>query len=86
MKNDLTDRTFLSCRFYISGYYCVVCCFTISSFLPYQEDLMFEKMCDIVSFVAVKIFSVKAAQEGRTSGKASERDVFAPQLLAETDY
>lgn len=30
-------------------------------FLPFGDDLMFEKMCDIVSFVAVKMFSVKAA-------------------------
>lgn len=40
--------------------------------LPYEEDLIFEKMCDVVSFVAVKMFLVKAAYIKGLQGKHQE--------------
>lgn len=44
---------------------------------------MLGKVCDIVSFVAVKMFSAKAEQ---IRGKAPGRNVVTPQVLAEADY
>lgn len=77
-EESLSDEPLLCCRFYCSEHHCVF----VIIFIFYHLRML-GKVCDIVSFVAMKTFSAKAEQ---IKGKAPGRNVFTPQVLAEADY